>query len=121
MDRERFLVTGALGCIGAWAVKRLVDDGALGEVFFVSSSRVNLGLHQRDVSVVWDLGPHDFSILVHWLGEQPVSVRAVGRDSIVKGIYDVAFVTLNFASGAEAARRSTKLGRARRLTGGYPE
>ena len=84
------------------AVKRLVDDGALGEVFFVSSSRVNLGLHQRDVSVVWDLGPHDFSILVHWLGEQPVSVRAVGRDSIVKGIYDVAFVTLNFASGIVA-------------------
>jgi predicted dehydrogenase len=84
------------------AVKWLVDEAALGEVFFISSSRVNLGLHQRDVSVVWDLGPHDFSILVHWLGEQPVSVRAVGRDSIVKGIHDVAFITLNFASGIVA-------------------
>jgi predicted dehydrogenase len=84
------------------AVKRLLDDAALGEIFFISSSRVNLGLHQRDVSVVWDLGPHDFSILVHWLGETPTSVRAVGRDSIVEGIFDVAFVTLNFASGIVA-------------------
>ena len=59
----------------------------------------NLGLHQRDVSVIWDLGPHDFSILLYWLSEMPVSVRAIGRDSIVKGIADVAFVTMTFASG----------------------
>jgi predicted dehydrogenase len=77
----------------------MLDDGVLGSVYFVSSSRVNLGLHQRDVSVVWDLGPHDFSILVHWLGEVPETVRAVGRDSIVKGVIDVAFVTLRFPSG----------------------
>jgi predicted dehydrogenase len=84
------------------AVKRLIDQSDLGEVYFVSSSRVNLGLHQRDVSVVWDLGPHDFSILLYWLDEEPTSVRAVGRDSIVKGIYDVAFVTLRFGSGIVA-------------------
>jgi predicted dehydrogenase len=84
-------------------VKQLLDSGELGEVFFVSSSRVNLGLHQRDVSVVWDLGPHDFSILLNWFEERPVSVRAVGRDSIVPGIHDVAFVTLNFASGLVAS------------------
>jgi predicted dehydrogenase len=84
------------------AVKRLIEGGALGDIYFISSSRVNLGLHQRDVSVVWDLGPHDFSILLHWLGEAPTSVRAVGRDSIVKGIFDVAFITLNFASGIVA-------------------
>jgi predicted dehydrogenase len=84
------------------AVKRLIGDATLGEIFFISSSRVNLGLHQRDVSVIWDLGPHDFSILVHWLDETPTSVRAVGRDSIVSGIFDVAFVTLNFASGIVA-------------------
>ena len=58
--------------------------GELGEIYFISSSRVNLGLHQRDVSVIWDLGPHDFSILLYWLGELPASVRAVGRDSIVR-------------------------------------
>ena len=80
-------------------VKRMLDDAVLGEVYFISSSRVNLGLHQRDISVLWDLGPHDFSILVHWLGEMPDTVRAVGRDSIVSGIVDVAFVTLSFPSG----------------------
>ena len=84
------------------AVKGMLDAGTLGDVYFISSSRVNLGLHQRDISVVWDLGPHDFSILLHWLGEMPVSVRAMGRDSIVSGIADVAFVTLTFASGIVA-------------------
>jgi predicted dehydrogenase len=84
------------------AVRDMLHLGTLGDVYFISSSRVNLGLHQRDISVVWDLGPHDFSILLHWLGELPVSVRAMGRDSIVRGIPDVAFVTLTFASGVVA-------------------
>lgn len=81
------------------AVKRLIDEGALGDLFFVSSSRVNLGLHQKDVSVVWDLGPHDFSILLYWLDAMPETVRAIGRDSIVRGMTDVAFVQMTFASG----------------------
>jgi predicted dehydrogenase len=84
------------------AVKRLLESGTLGELYFVSSSRVNLGLHQRDVSVVWDLGPHDFSILLYWLQELPTAVRAIGRDSIVSGIADVAFVAMTFASGVVA-------------------
>ena len=58
-------------------VKEMIDRGDLGEIYFVSSSRVNLGLHQADVSVVWDLGPHDFSILRYWLGESPESVSAL--------------------------------------------
>ncbi len=81
------------------ATKQMLDRSELGNVFFISSSRVNLGLHQPDVSVIWDLGPHDFSILLYWLGEMPQFVRAVGRDSIVPGIPDVAFVTLVFPSG----------------------
>jgi predicted dehydrogenase len=85
------------------AVKSLIDEGALGKIFFITSSRVNLGLHQRDVSVIWDLGPHDFSILIHWLGEVPTTVRATGRDSIVPGIPDVAFITLEFPSGIVAS------------------
>ncbi len=84
------------------AVKAMLDRDELGTLFFISSSRVNLGLHQRDVSVIWDLGPHDFSILLYWLGELPCSVRAVGRDSIVPGIADVAFITLTFPSGLVA-------------------
>jgi predicted dehydrogenase len=84
------------------AVKDLIDRGELGDIYFVSASRVNLGLHQRDVSVIWDLGPHDFSILLYWLGVPPATIRATGRDSIVPGIVDVAFVTMQFGSGVVA-------------------
>jgi predicted dehydrogenase len=84
------------------AIKQMIIEDKLGDIYVISSSRVNLGLHQRDVSVIWDLGPHDFSILLYWLDEMPTSVRAVGRDSIVKGIADVAFVTMTFASGIVA-------------------
>jgi predicted dehydrogenase len=84
------------------AVKRMLAARSLGEIYFISSSWVNLGLEQRGVSVIWDLGPHDFSILLYWLSEMPTSARALGRDSIVTGIPDVAFVTLSFASGIVA-------------------
>lgn len=80
-------------------VKAMLERDELGEVYFISSSRVNLGLHQRDVSVIWDLGPHDFSIILNWLGAMPESVRAVGRAAIVPGILDVAFVTLTYPDG----------------------
>jgi predicted dehydrogenase len=85
------------------AVRDLIHSGALGKLYFVSASRVNLGLHQRDVSVIWDLGPHDFSILLYWLGRAPDTIRATGRDSIVPGIADVAFVTMEFESGLIAS------------------
>jgi predicted dehydrogenase len=80
-------------------IKEMIADRQLGDIYFISSSRVNLGLHQRDISVIWDLGHHDFSILLYWLGEMPTSVRAVGRDSVLPGIADVAFITIQFASG----------------------
>jgi predicted dehydrogenase len=80
-------------------IRGMLDRGELGDIYFISSSRVNLGLHQRDASVIWDLAPHDFSILHHWLGGMPKSIRALGRDSIVKGIADVAFITLSYATG----------------------
>jgi predicted dehydrogenase len=70
----------------------------LGDIFFISSSRVNLGLHQSDVSVIWDLGPHDFSILRYWLGQNPRQVSATTRSCIISGIPDVAFVNLVFPS-----------------------
>jgi predicted dehydrogenase len=100
-DRNRILMCGHtfLYSPPVRAIKRMISEGKLGDIYFISSSRVNLGLHQRDVSVIWDLGPHDFSILLYWLSEMPTSVRAIGRDSIVKGIPDVAFVTMTFASG----------------------
>jgi predicted dehydrogenase len=63
---------------------------------------VNLGLHQPDVSVVWDLGPHDFSILRYWLGETPSNVSALSRSCIIDGTPDVAFIDLEFPSGTIA-------------------
>jgi predicted dehydrogenase len=84
------------------AVKRLIDSGELGEIYFITSSRVNLGLHQKDVSVIWDLAPHDLSILEFWLGEAPMSVQVMGRSCIRNGIPDVAFLNLRYSTGAVA-------------------
>lgn len=83
-------------------VKELIDDGTLGDIYFLTSQRVNLGLHQKDVSVVWDLAPHDISILQYWLGETADSVSTMGRGCVVADIPDVAFINLRFPSGVVA-------------------
>jgi predicted dehydrogenase len=82
------------------AVKRMIETGTLGDVLSISSSRVDLRLDHRDGSVIWDLGSHDFSILLYWLSEMPMSVRTLGRDSVGDGVADMAFVTMAFASGS---------------------
>jgi len=82
--------------------RKLIRSGELGDVYFITTSRVNLGLHQRDASVVWDLGPHDFSILLYWLEELPVRISALSRGCIVPDTPDVAFIDLEFASGTIA-------------------
>jgi predicted dehydrogenase len=79
-------------------IKELIDDGEIGDILFVTSSRVNLGLHQSDVSVVWDLGPHDFSILRYLLGELPATVSAMSRSCVLPDIPDVAFINMTFPS-----------------------
>ncbi|TMJ93152.1 MAG: Gfo/Idh/MocA family oxidoreductase [Actinobacteria bacterium] len=84
------------------AIKTLIDAGELGEIYFISTSRVNLGLHQSDVSVAWDLGPHDFSILRYWLAETPEYVSALSRCCVFPQMPDVAFVDLEFPSGTIA-------------------
>jgi len=83
-------------------IKELIDSGDLGEIYFISSSRVNLGLYQPDVSVLWDLAPHDFSILRFWLDEVPSHVSALSRACVLPGMSDVAFVNLEFRSGSIA-------------------
>jgi predicted dehydrogenase len=82
--------------------RELIRGGNLGEVYFISMSRVNLGVHQSDVSVIWDLGPHDFSILRYWLGEMPVRASALARGCVIKDTPDVAFIDLEFPSGTIA-------------------
>ena len=83
-------------------VKEIIDSGELGDIYFVTTQRVNLGLHQKDVSVVWDLAPHDISILYYWLGEAAESVSTTGRGCVVPSIPDVAFINLRFPSGVVA-------------------
>jgi predicted dehydrogenase len=83
-------------------VRDYIAADELGEIFFISTSRVNLGLHQPDVSVVWDLAPHDLSILCYWLGERPAAVNAISRGCIIQSVPDVAFVNLEFPSGTIA-------------------
>jgi predicted dehydrogenase len=83
-------------------IKELLDSDGIGEIYFISMSRVNLGLHQRDVSVLWDLGPHDFSILNYWLGRLPIHVSAMTRSCVFPDTPDVAFINLRYDSGAIA-------------------
>jgi predicted dehydrogenase len=83
-------------------IRELISSGELGEIYFVSTSRVNLGLHQSDASVVWDLGPHDFSILAYWLGETPAYVTALSRGCVMPETPDVAFINLEYAKGTIA-------------------
>jgi len=83
-------------------IRDLIASGELGDIYFVSTSRVNLGLHQSDSSVAWDLGPHDFSILRYWLGEAPTHVSAVARGCVMPNTPDVAFINLEYASGVIA-------------------
>ena len=82
-------------------VRGLIEEDILGEVYFVTSSRMNLGIYQQD-GVVLDLAPHDLSILLHWLGESLVEVTANGRSVFQDGVHETAFLTLRFESGAQA-------------------
>jgi predicted dehydrogenase len=84
------------------AIRDLIASGDLGQPYFISTTRVNLGLHQSDVSVTWDLGPHDFSILRYWLDETPSHVTALSRGFVMPSIPDVAFIGFEFASGVLA-------------------
>jgi predicted dehydrogenase len=83
-------------------IKELIDTGALGEIHYLSFSRVNLGLYSKDVDVVWDLAVHDISILLYWLGEMPVRACSFGRNCVQRAKRDVASLWFQFASGPVA-------------------
>jgi predicted dehydrogenase len=83
-------------------MKELVEAGDLGEIFYLSSTRVNLGLFQEDINVIWDLAPHDISIINYILGREPVTVSTFARSYIRPGIEDVAFLVLQYSKGVVA-------------------
>jgi len=76
-------------------IRELVTQGALGPLYYFDSTRVNLGLFQHDVNVVWDLAPHDLSIMDHIIGEKPEAVVSTGGRHL-NGLADVAFITVYF-------------------------
>lgn len=81
-------------------IAKLLKSGELGDLHYIDSVRVNLGLHQSDgLNVIWDLAPHDISIILHWIQEMPLWVSAWGRSFVHSGIEDVAFVRLEFPRG----------------------
>jgi len=82
-------------------IRSLIEEDVLGEIYFVTSARMNLGLYQQD-GVVLDLAPHDLSILLHWLRDPLVEVTANGRSVFQDGVHETAFITLRFAGGAQA-------------------
>jgi predicted dehydrogenase len=87
MVDHTFLFTGAVR-----KMKQLIDAGELGELYYYDTTRVNLGLFQHDVNVIWDLAPHDLSIMDYLLGSKPEAIVATGQKHI-NGVEDVAYIT----------------------------
>lgn len=90
MVDHTFLFTGAVK-----KIRQLVDDGALGKLFYYDSTRVNLGLFQHDVNVIWDLAPHDLSIMDYLIKDKVEAIVATGERHL-NGLEDVAFITIYF-------------------------
>jgi predicted dehydrogenase len=90
MVDHTFLFTGAVR-----KIRELIDDNTLGKLYYYDSTRVNLGLFQHDVNVLWDLAPHDLSIVDYLIGERPDAIVATGEKHL-NGLTDVAFMTAYF-------------------------
>lgn len=93
MADHTFLYTGAVQ-----KIKELIDSGTIGLVRYFDSTRINLGLFQPDVNVLWDLAPHDISILTYLVDEQPYSINATGISHTHNGIENIAYMTVNYNS-----------------------
>jgi predicted dehydrogenase len=90
MVDHTFLFTGAVKKIG-----QLLDDGTLGKIYYYDSTRVNLGLFQHDINVIWDLATHDLAIIDHLIKETPEAISATGQHHL-NGYEDIAFITVYF-------------------------
>jgi predicted dehydrogenase len=87
------------------ALKEVVDSGELGKLYYLDFARLNLGLYQRDVNVMYDLSPHDISVMNFILGERPTHVHARGYSMLHEEVIDVAYIEYRFASGVVANSR----------------
>jgi predicted dehydrogenase len=90
-------------------IKEIVDSGDIGEIQYISSRRLNLGLFQKDINVTWDLAPHDISIILYFIGRPPSSVNCQGKAHVNLCIEDVTNLSLNFDNGGFAIIHSSWL------------
>jgi predicted dehydrogenase len=97
MTGHTFVYTAAVN-----KVKEVIESGELGEIYYISTTRVNLGLFQENINVVWDLAPHDVSILNYILGSMPEEVAAIGHSYIQRDVEDVAFLTFRYPGSVMA-------------------
>jgi predicted dehydrogenase len=93
MVDHTFLYTGAVS-----KMKNLIESGDMGNIRYFDSSRINLGLFQPDINVLWDLAPHDISILNYLVKDKPYSVNAIGVSHTNNGIENIAYLTVNYQS-----------------------
>jgi predicted dehydrogenase len=96
MVDHTFLFTGAVR-----KIHQLIDEKVLGDLYYYDSLRVNLGLFQHDISVIWDLAPHDLSIMDYLIPGRPEAISATGEKHL-NGVEDVAFITLYFSQNVIA-------------------
>jgi predicted dehydrogenase len=101
-------------------IKEIIDSGELGEIYYIDSVRANLGLFQPHVNAMWDLAPHDISIILYLLGEAPISVSSEGGTFAFKdtNVHDVVYMHMRFQSGILATTRVSWLDpdKTRRIT-----
>jgi len=83
-------------------LRKLVQSGELGKIYCIEAERVNLGLFRSDINVIWDLAPHDISILLYVLGMKPEQIRVQAHTHLQPRIHDVAHLDLGFANGTSA-------------------
>jgi predicted dehydrogenase len=90
-------------------IKEIVDHGDIGEIRYICARRLNLGLFQKDINVAWDLAPHDISIALHIMGEQPATVNCRGTAHVTPGVEDVTTMCLGFPKQQTAIIHSSWL------------
>ena len=90
-------------------IKEIMDWGDLGDLRYISARRLNLGLFQKDIKVAWDLAPHDLSIILHLMGDQPLSVNCRGSAHVTPGVEDVTSICLQFPKNRSALIHSSWL------------
>ncbi len=90
-------------------LKEIVDHGDIGDLRYICARRLNLGLFQKDINVTWDLAPHDISIILHVMNEEPVSVNCRGEAHVTPGVEDVTMLSLNFRKARSAIVHSSWL------------